>query len=83
MLAYGLKEAHAQTCWRVWRCAPRADLRASAEVSQLRISRGFGVHYLPLYVMEAKGLLQKQAAADGLGDVKVEFLLDRWRQPHQ
>jgi NitT/TauT family transport system substrate-binding protein len=48
---------------------------ASAEVSQLRVSRGFGIHYLPLYVMEAKGLLQKRAAADGLGDIKVEFLL--------
>src|SRR6185295_781674 len=48
---------------------------ASAEVSQLRISRGFGVHYLPLYVMEAKGLLQKRAAAEGLGDIKTEFLL--------
>jgi len=52
-----------------------APIAASAEVSQLRISRGFGVHYLPLYVMDAKGLLQKQAAANGLGDVKVEFLL--------
>ena len=48
---------------------------ATAEVSQLRISRGFGVHFLPLYVMEAKGLLQKRAAANGLGDIKVEFLL--------
>jgi NitT/TauT family transport system substrate-binding protein len=48
---------------------------ASAEVSQLRISRGFGAHFLPLYVMEAKGLLQKRAAADGLGDIKIEFLL--------
>jgi NitT/TauT family transport system substrate-binding protein len=48
---------------------------ASAEVSQLRISRGFGIHYLPLYVMEAQGLLQKRAAAEGLGDIKVEFLL--------
>jgi NitT/TauT family transport system substrate-binding protein len=48
---------------------------ASAEVNQLRISRGFGVHYLPLYVMDAKGLLQKQAAANGLSEVKTEFLL--------
>jgi NitT/TauT family transport system substrate-binding protein len=48
---------------------------ASAEVNQLRISRGFGVNFLPLYVMEVKGLLQKRAAADGLGDVKVEFML--------
>ena len=48
---------------------------ASAEVGQLRISRGFGVHYLPLYVMEARGLLQKQTTANGLGDIKIEFLL--------
>ena len=48
---------------------------AGAEVSQLRISRGFGVHFLPLYVMDAKGLLQKEAATAGLGDIKVEFLL--------
>jgi NitT/TauT family transport system substrate-binding protein len=48
---------------------------AVAEASQLRISRGFGVHYLPLYVIEAKGLLQMQAAAEGLGDIKPEFLL--------
>jgi NitT/TauT family transport system substrate-binding protein len=48
---------------------------ALAEASQLRISRGFGIHYLPLYVMEAKGLLQQRAAADGLGDIKLEFLL--------
>src|SRR6476620_9434908 len=52
-----------------------APSNASAEASQLRVSRGFGVHYLPLYVMEAKGLLEKRAAADGLADFKVEFLL--------
>jgi NitT/TauT family transport system substrate-binding protein len=52
-----------------------APIGAQAEVSLLRVSRGFGVHYLPLYVMEAKGLLQKQTTATGLGDVKIEFLL--------
>ncbi len=52
-----------------------APISAQAEVGQLRISRGFGVHYLPLYVMEARGLLQKQATANGLGDIKTEFLL--------
>jgi NitT/TauT family transport system substrate-binding protein len=52
-----------------------APISAQAEVTQLRISRGFGVHYLPLYVMEARGLLQKQATANGLGDIKTEFLL--------
>src|SRR2546423_947948 len=53
-------------------CVP---IGAQAEVSLLRVSRGFGVHYLPLYVMEAKGLLQKQTSATGLGEIKVEFLL--------
>jgi NitT/TauT family transport system substrate-binding protein len=52
-----------------------APIGGQAEVSQLRVSRGFGVHYLTLYVMEAKGLLQKQAIAAGLGEIKVEFLL--------
>jgi sulfonate transport system substrate-binding protein len=52
-----------------------ASASASAEVGQLRISRGFGVHYLPLYIMGEKALLQKRAVAAGLGDVKVEFLL--------
>jgi NitT/TauT family transport system substrate-binding protein len=52
-----------------------APIGAQAEVGQLRVSRGFGVHYLPLYVMEAKGLLQKRAIAAGLGEIKVEFLL--------
>jgi len=53
-------------------CVP---IGAQAEVGLLRVSRGFGVHYLPLYVMEAKGLLQKQTSATGLGEIKVEFLL--------
>ena len=52
-----------------------ASASASAEVGQLRISRGFGVHYLPLYVMEEKALLQKRALAAGLDGVKVEFVL--------
>ncbi|MBS0242621.1 MAG: ABC transporter substrate-binding protein [Proteobacteria bacterium] len=48
---------------------------ASAETSQVRISRGFGIHYLPIYVIEEQKLLQKHAAAQGLGEVKPEFLL--------
>ena len=52
-----------------------AAASASAEVGQLRISRGFGVHYLPLYVMQEKKLLQKRALAAGLDSVEVEYLL--------
>jgi NitT/TauT family transport system substrate-binding protein len=43
------------------------------EVSELRISHGYGVLYLPLMVMESEKLLEKRARAAGLGDVRVEY----------
>jgi NitT/TauT family transport system substrate-binding protein len=46
---------------------------AHAEASVLRISKGFGIHYLALYAMEKLQLVEKQAAAAGLGDVKVTY----------
>jgi len=46
---------------------------ARAESNELRISRGFGIHYLPLYVLEKLKLVEKHAAAAGLGDVKVSY----------
>ena len=46
---------------------------ARAETNELRISRGFGIHYLPLYILEKQKLVEKQAAAAGLGDVKVTY----------
>jgi NitT/TauT family transport system substrate-binding protein len=48
---------------------------ARAEANRLRISRGYGVYYLPFYVMEAKGFLQARAAAAGLGEVAAEYML--------
>jgi NitT/TauT family transport system substrate-binding protein len=48
--------------------------RAAAEVAELRISRGYGIHYLPLYVMERFKLVEKHAAAAGLPNVKVSYL---------
>ena len=36
---------------------------ARADVTEVRISRGFGVLYLPLMVMESEKLLDKQCAA--------------------
>jgi len=48
---------------------------AHAEVSEVRMSRGFGVLYLPLMVMESEKLLEKQAKAMGLGDVKATYLV--------
>jgi NitT/TauT family transport system substrate-binding protein len=48
---------------------------ARAEASELRVSKGYGIHYLSLYVMEKKRLVEKYAAAAGLGDVKVTYRL--------
>jgi NitT/TauT family transport system substrate-binding protein len=39
---------------------------ASADTSKVTIGSGFGIHYLPFYVMEKEQLLEKQAAAAGL-----------------
>jgi NitT/TauT family transport system substrate-binding protein len=41
----------------------------------MRISRGFGVLYLPLMVMESERLMEKHARAAGLGDVKATYLV--------
>ena len=46
---------------------------ARAEVSEVRIASGFGLQYLPLYVMKERGLLEKHAKEQGLGDVKVSW----------
>jgi NitT/TauT family transport system substrate-binding protein len=46
---------------------------AFAEASELRVSMGFGIHYLPLYLMQNMKLMEKHAAAAGLGDVKVTY----------
>ncbi|TXI11996.1 MAG: ABC transporter substrate-binding protein [Rhizobium sp.] len=48
---------------------------ARAEVSEVRISKGFGILYLPLIVMEDQKLLEKHAKMSGLGDVKVTWLM--------
>src|SRR3954467_5854269 len=45
-----------------------------AEVSEVRISKGFGILYLPLIVMQERKLLEQEAAKAGLGDVKVTWL---------
>jgi NitT/TauT family transport system substrate-binding protein len=45
-----------------------------AEVSEVRISKGFGILYLPLIVMQERKLLEQEAAKAGIGDVKVTWL---------
>ena len=46
---------------------------ARAEVSEVRISHGYGVLYLPLMIMASEKLVEKHARAAGLGEVRVEY----------
>jgi NitT/TauT family transport system substrate-binding protein len=46
---------------------------ASAEVDEVRLVRQFGIHYLPLVVMEHEKLVEKQAAARGLPKLTVTW----------
>jgi NitT/TauT family transport system substrate-binding protein len=47
---------------------------ASAEVSELKIAKQYGISYLPLMLMEADKLIEKRAAADGIGTLNVEWV---------
>lgn len=47
---------------------------AHAEVGELKIAKQYGISYLPLMLMEADQLIEKRAAADGLGTLKVEWV---------
>jgi NitT/TauT family transport system substrate-binding protein len=47
---------------------------ASAEVSELRITKQPSIIYLPLVIMEHDKLLEKHAKAAGLGDLKVTWI---------
>ena len=46
---------------------------ARADISEVRISHGFGVLYLPLMVMSSEKLMEKHAKAAGLGDIKATY----------
>jgi NitT/TauT family transport system substrate-binding protein len=47
---------------------------SSEEQKELRISKQYGINYLPLIVLEGRKLIEKNAKAAGLGEVKVEWL---------
>ena len=49
--------------------------QARAEVKEVRISKGYGILYLPLMVMEQRKLLEKKAAEAGLGEIKTTWYL--------
>jgi len=46
---------------------------AHAEVNEVRMSKQFGLPYLPMIVIEAQQLIEKNAKAAGLGDVKTSW----------
>ncbi|WP_342358844.1 ABC transporter substrate-binding protein [Terrarubrum flagellatum] len=48
---------------------------AQAEVKEVRVSKGFGILYLPLVVMQDQQFLEKRAKEAGLGDIKVTWLM--------
>jgi len=45
-----------------------------AEQAEVRIAKQYGLGYLPLVVLEEQRLIEKRAAAAGLGDVKVRWV---------
>lgn len=46
---------------------------ARAEVAEVRIVRQFGIHYLPLVIMEGEALVEKAARTEGLGALKASW----------
>jgi NitT/TauT family transport system substrate-binding protein len=47
---------------------------ARADVSEINVAQQYGVSFLPLMVMERDKLVEKHAKAEGLGDVKVNWV---------
>jgi NitT/TauT family transport system substrate-binding protein len=46
---------------------------AQTEVNEVRMSKQFGLPYLPMIVIEAQQLIEKNAASAGLGEVKTTW----------
>src|SRR4051812_19248748 len=49
-------------------------LGAGAESNEINVAQQYGVSFLPLMVMERDKLVEKQAKAAGLGEVKVNWV---------
>ncbi len=54
-------------------CSIAFAAAAQAEVTEVRMSKQFGLPYLPMIVIEAQHLIEKNAKAAGLGDVKTTW----------
>lgn len=65
-----------KTGWPAWAAAAllaAASASATAEIKVVHIAQEYGISYLPLMVMQEQHLLQKQAKAQGLGDIEVKW----------
>lgn len=47
---------------------------AGAELGEINVAQQYGVSFLPLMLMEREKLVEKQARAAGLGDIKVSWI---------
>ena len=54
--------------------AVSAAMPAAAEQAEINIAQQYGVSFLPLMVMERDKLIEKHAKAQGLGEVKVNWV---------
>ena len=54
-------------------CSIAFGAAAQAEVNEVRMSKQFGLPYLPMIVIEAQQLIEKNAEAAGLGEVKTTW----------
>ena len=54
-------------------CSVAFTAGAQAEVNLVRMSKQFGLPYLPMIVIEAQQLIEKNAKAAGLGEVKTTW----------
>ena len=52
---------------------PSGHSTARAEATEVSIVRQFGIHYLPLVIMEHEKLVEKAGITEGLNDLKVNW----------
>src|SRR3954453_19251521 len=50
-----------------------AALPAAAEATEIKIGKQYGLPYIQFVIMEDKGLIEKDAKLQGLGDMKVDW----------
>src|SRR5262245_58361992 len=53
--------------------APLLALPARADVNEIKIGKQYGLPYIQFVIMEDRGLIEKHAKLQGLGDIKVDW----------